>query len=379
MKSVLLTFLSVAGIASAGDVRVVERIVAKVNNEIITQGDLDQTRKQMELELKQQQDMTAQRKQEILKEAETNLLRDRIDNLLLVQKGKDLDIKVDSDVSKRLAEIQLRSGITDPDKFQAWLREQTGMPFEDFRQQLKDQYMRQEVIRHEVMGRIAIPETEFKKYYDEHQKEFIRQEQVVLREIFLSTEGKNAQAVAAIEKKAKDLVARARKGENFGNMARDNSDGATAQNYGELAPFQRGVLKKDLEDIVFKQQKGYVTDPIRQSNGFEILKVEEHYQEGLQPYEMVKEEVMNRVYGPRMEPEIRKYLTKLRQDAFLQIREGYVDTGAAPGKDTAWKDPAKLTPQTTTKQEVAMHSRRKRMLWMVPVPGTNTKVKSKSN
>jgi hypothetical protein len=87
---------------------------------------------------------------------------------------------------------------------------------------------------------------------------------------------------------------------------------------------------------------------------------------------------MEKIYMPRMTPAVRDYLTKLRQEAFLEIRAGYVDSGAAPGKDTTWKDPAKLTPQTVTKEEVAMRTRRKRMLWMVPVPGTQTSVVSKS-
>jgi hypothetical protein len=78
---------------------------------------------------------------------------------------------------------------------------------------------------------------------------------------------------------------------------------------------------------------------------------------------------------PRMQPAVRTYLTKLRQDAFLEIRVGYVDTGAAPGKDTSWKDPAKLVPATVTKQEVISRIRRRRLLWMVPVPGTKVRVK----
>jgi peptidyl-prolyl cis-trans isomerase SurA len=87
---------------------------------------------------------------------------------------------------------------------------------------------------------------------------------------------------------------------------------------------------------------------------------------------------MEKLYMPRMQPAVREYLTRLRKEAFLEIRAGYVDSGAAPGKDTAWKDPAKLTPQTVTKEEVAMRTRRRRMLWMVPVPGTKTSVVSRS-
>jgi len=200
----------------------------------------------------------------------------------------------------------------------------------------------------------------------------------VLREIFISTEGKDEKGIAAAEKKAKDLVARARKAENFGNLARDNSDADSARNYGELQPFKRGDLRKEFEDIVFNQSKGYVTDPFKQPNGFLILKVEERLQPGLQPFEAVENEITEKLYMPRMQPAVRTYLTKLRQEAFLEIRAGYPDTGAAPGKDTSWKDPAKLVPATVTKEEVASRIRRRRLLWLVPVPGSKTSVTSKS-
>lgn len=360
--------LCAAGLALA-DVKLVEQIVAKVNNEIITRGELDRTRRQLEAELKRQ-GLTGERLKQALQEAEKDLLRDRIDHLLLVQRGKDLNINIDTEVSKYLAELQLQFKISDPDKFQQFVREQTGQPFEDFRQQTKDGFLTRRVIQQEVGSKINIPRSEVLKYYEEHKNEFVRDEQVFLREIFISTEGKDAAGVAAAEKKAKDLVERARKKENFGILARDNSDAATAPNYGELGAFKRGELRPEIEALVFKQGRGYVTDPLRQPNGFLILKVEERFEKGLQPFEVVEQEIMEKLYSPRMQPAVRAYLTRLREDAFLEIRSGFVDSGAAPGKDTTWKDPAQFKPQTVTKEEVASQSRRRRLLWLLPVPGT---------
>ena len=119
---------------------------------------------------------------------------------------------------------------------------------------------------------------------------------------------------------------------------------------------------------MFKANKGFVTDPIRIKVGFEILKVEEHYQAGQASLDDVKDEIMEKLYTPRMQPELRKYLTKLREEAFIQIRGGYVDSGAAPGKDTTWKDPATLKPETTTKEEVAAHTKKKKHVLGVAVP-----------
>ena len=374
-STVSLCFLAVAGGAWAADAIVVEQIVAKVNNEIVTQGELDRSRAQIEAELKHQQ-LPPEKVQQTMKDVEPDLLRDRIDQLLLVQKGKELEIKVDDEVSKFMAQIQLDSKISDPEKFHTYIREQSGMSYEDFKQQAKDSMLTREVVRHEVGGRISISKAEAQKYYDEHKGEFVRDEQVLLREILISTEGKDEKGIAEAEKKAKDLVARARKAENFGALAKDNSDAESARNEGVLPAFKRGDLKKDLEQAVFTQQKGYVSDPIRQANGFLILKVDDRYEAGLQPYDLVENEVMEKLYTPRMQPEVRKYLTRLRREAFVEIREGYVDTGAAPGKDTSWRAPAKLVPATVTKLEVATKIHRKRLLWMVPIPKTQVQVKS---
>ena len=367
-----------AGAAQSPDLKLVEQIVAKVNNEIITQGEVARSRRQLEAELKRQA-LSGAKLEQTLKEAEKDFLRERIDQLLLVQKARDLNVNVDSEVSKYLAELQLQFKISDPDKLQEFVREQSGLPFEDFRQQTKDGFLTRRVIQQEVGSKINVSRAEAQKYFEEHKNEFVREEQVLLREIFVSTEGKDAAGVAAAEKKAKELVERARKKENFGNLARDNSDAATAPNYGELGAFKRGDLRKDIEEIVFKQSRGYVTDPIRQPNGFLILRVEDHYEAGLQPFELVENEVMGRLFEPRMQPAVRAYLTKLRLDAFLEIRSGWVDSGAPAGKDTTWKDPAQFKPQTVTKEEVASRIRRRRLLWLIPMPMTKTAVRTRSS
>ncbi len=379
LKQLRVSFcvLGVAGACWAADTTpapdVVEEIVAKVNNEIVTRGEMDRFRRQVEAEIAHQ-GLNAERAKQLLADAERDLLRDRIDQLLMVAKAKELDLKVDQELSKQMATLQLKSGITDTDKFQQWVREQSGMSFEDYKEQAKDALLTQEVMRREVGGRITISKAEEQKYYEDHKNEFVREEQVWLQEILISTKDKDEKGVAAAEKKAQDLVNRARKGENFSTMARDNSDAETAEGGGNLPAFKRGLLKKEIEDVVFKQTKGYVTDPLRQSNGFLILRVVQHDAAGLQPFEQVENEILDKMYQPKMQPALRAYLTKLRQEAFLQVKPGYVDSGAAPGKDTSWQAVQKLKPQTVTKEEVAMRTRRKRLLFAVPVPGTEKRV-----
>jgi parvulin-like peptidyl-prolyl isomerase len=305
--------------------------------------------------------------------AARNILRERIDRLLLVQKAKELDVKVDAELNKELRDLQRQSNLADPDKFHQYVRDQTGIPFEDFQAERKNELLRQRVIRQEVSSKIQFKKEELQAYYDAHHDEFMRKERVFLREILVSTENKDAAGIAAAEKKAKDLVARARKGEKFPDMAEVNSDSSTsAHDGGNIGAWEKGQLAPEIEAAVWDQPRGYVTDAIKLKNGFEILKVDDHQKAGLAAFEEVQNEVTDKVFLPRMDPAVRAYLTKLRTEAFLQIKPGYEDSGAAPGKDTAWNDPVQLKPETVTKEEVAARKRKKKLLGMVPVPGTTT-------
>jgi peptidyl-prolyl cis-trans isomerase SurA len=362
----------------AADVATVEEIVAKCNGDIVTRTDLSRARQQLITDLREN-GAAGSALEQALAEREKNILRDKIDQLLLVQKAKDLNINVDTEVSKRMAQIQQDSGIADPDKFHDYIKQQSGMPFEDFKDEMKKGMLTQRVIREEVSDKIPIKHDEVEKYYNEHKTDFVREERLYLREILISTDGKDAAGVAAADKKAKDLVARARHGERFAEMARDNSDSLTAKDMGALPGYKKGDLVKDLEDLVWSQPKGYITDPIKRPNGFLILRVEEHVKAGQAELGEVENEVTDRLMRPKMEPAMREFLTKLRQDAFLEIKADYIDTGAAAGKDTSWVDPAQLKPETVSKKEVVAKVHRKRLLWMVPVPGTSTGITSSSS
>ena len=380
MQLLLPIAIVVSGSLFAAEIGTVEEIVAKCNGDIVTRTDLDRARQQLITELREN-GLAGSALEQALAEREKNVLRDKIDQLLLVQKAKDLDINVDSDVTKQMAKIQQDSGIADPDKFHEYIKEQTnGLSFEDFKDEMKKGMLTQRVIRQEVSDKIPVKHEDVEKYYNEHKSEFVREERLYLRQILISTDGKDEAGIAAADKKAKDLVSRARRGERFAEMARDNSDDAsTAKDMGALPPYKKGDLAKDLEDLVWNQPKGYITDPIKRPNGFLILRVEEHQKAGQAELSEVENEVTDRLMRPRMDPALREFLTKLRQDAFLEIKADYIDTGSASGKDTAWVDPAQLKPETISKTEVANVAHRKRLLWMVPVPGTSTGVVSSSS
>jgi parvulin-like peptidyl-prolyl isomerase len=372
MKFLVPLLIAASGsLFAATDAKVVEEIVAKCNGDIVTRSDLDKARGEL-TEALRREGLSGTALDEKVAEESKHLLQDRIDNLLLVQKAKDVSINVDPELAKRMAAVQKQSQIADPDKFHEWVKEQAGVPFEDFRNDMKNQMLRERVIRQEVGERISIKHEDMEKYYNEHKADFVREERIMLREILVSTEGKDEAGVAAAKKKAEDLVSRARRGERFPELARDNSDSVTAKTFGALDPYKKGFLAPALENAVWEKPKGYVADPISVPAGFLILRVEEHQKAGQAELSEVEGEIQDRLYAPRMQPMVREYLTKLRKDAFLEIKSDYVDSGAAAGKDTSWVDPAQLKPETITKAAVASQSKHKRLLWMVPVPGTHT-------
>ncbi len=364
LAATVTTFTLVAADLPDTGTKIVEEIVAKVNSDIVTRGELAKQRVELEMQLRQQ-GLIGDALQSAINGHLGDLLSDQIDQLLLVQKGKELNINVDAEVNRRIADIQSESKIADPEKFHDWVREGTGETFEDFKLAMHNQYLTQRVLSEEVWRNITIPRAEMQKYYDDHKADFVRDDVVLLRDILVATPDNSPEKLAAADKKARALADRARKGEKFGDLARQNSDGPTALNDGELGSFKKGQLRKEVEDIVFTHDKGYVTDPVKTPGGYEIYRVEERYAAGQPSFDEVESQINGIMVEPRSKPKVREYLTQLRMNAFLQIKPGYVDSGAAPGKDTTWKDPAQLRPETTTKEAVTAN-KRKKLLKVIP-------------
>jgi peptidyl-prolyl cis-trans isomerase SurA len=324
--------------------KVVEEIVARVNNEIITLTDLEHSRNTLVDEARQDcQNCSPTQLEVAIKDKQQNLLRDLIDQSLLVQKGKDLNINVEPDVVKQMDRIRLQNKMKDMDEFEDALRK-AGISLEDYKSQIRNQILTQEVIRHEVGSRILIGRDEIQKYYDEHKKEFVRPEMVYLSEFFLSTEGKSEEEIAKIEQKAKTYLDRIKKGEDFEELAKRYSQGTTAKEGGPLGGFERGQLSKEIEDAAFQMKRKDMTDVIRTKTGFLILKVDQRFEAGEQPLEKVEPEIQNRLYYERMQPQLRKYLAHLREESYVVVKPGYLDSAAVastpilevePSADTA--------------------------------------------
>jgi peptidyl-prolyl cis-trans isomerase SurA len=327
--TILCLLLTAATLSAQTKTVIVEEIVARVNNDVITREDLQHARDSLNTEVQEGcQNCTPDQVRAELATKEKNLLRDLIDQSLLVQRAKDDNINVDGEVIKRLDAIRINAKLPDMETLEKEVTK-SGQDFEDFKSQIKNQLLTQEVIRKEVGSRIIISHEDVVKYYEAHKKDFVRPEMVVLREIFVSTENKPASDVPALRKKAENLRDRVLKnGDDFGELAKHFSDSSTAQQSGELGAFERSQLDPNVSAKVFALSRGQMTDVMETKTGFEILQVRERYDAGEQPLDKVEPEITNRLYEQKMEPGLRAYLQTLREDSYVQIKPGYSDTAA---------------------------------------------------
>src|SRR5581483_3203358 len=166
------------------------------------------------------------------------------------------------------------------------------------------------------------------RYYDEHKQDYTQPESERLSEILISASTDDAAKQEAAKAKADDIEARLHAGGDFAQLARSFSEGPTAASGGDLGVYKRGQLPKVLEDKTFPLSTGQYSDPILTRQGYIILKVVQHNAGGPAPYKDVEQQVEESLYESRMEPAIRAYLSKMRDEAAIFIKPGYTDSGA---------------------------------------------------
>jgi peptidyl-prolyl cis-trans isomerase SurA len=309
---------------------VVEEIIARVNSRIITRTDYQREQQQLKDEAQQQD---AARAQQIIADGQKDVLRGLIDRELLLEKGKDLDITADTELIKKLDDMRKQMKLQSMDDLEK-AAEAQGISFEDFKQNMRTEIITQQVIQREVGGRLNITKEEEQKFYEEHKSELQRQEQVTLSEILISTEqaGNDQLKIGQARAKAEDLLKQIKAGAKFEDIAKKESQGPSAAQGGDLGPFERGKLAKQLEDLTFAMKKDEVSDVIPTKQGFVILKVTDHQAAGIPPMNEMESRLQEAVYMTKLQPALREYLKKLREEAFIDIKPGYVDTGASPNQ-----------------------------------------------
>jgi peptidyl-prolyl cis-trans isomerase SurA len=330
---------------SASEGKVVEEIVARVNNEVITRSEFEHAKATADEDAKSdcQNRCTPEQLNQLIEDRKKNALRELIDQSLLVQRAKDMGISVEPDVIKQLDQIRIENKLPSMEALEEAVSKQ-GINWEDFKNNIRSGLLTKKVISSEVGSHISVPKDEIQKYYDEHKQEFMRPEQVALRSIEVNTTGKDATEVAELKKKAETARKRIMDGEDFAEIAKRYSDGTTAKQGGYLGQYKRGELSKELEDTVFKMKRNDLTEVMETKQGFLIMQVLEHYDEGEQSLAKVENEINEKLYSQRMEPALREYLKTLREESYVVIKPGYQD--AAGGSNSEIQE-VSATPEVT--------------------------------
>jgi peptidyl-prolyl cis-trans isomerase SurA len=304
---------------------VVEYSIVRVNDQIIDNSDYMRAAE----ELKGEAERTNLSADE-LAARQKDLLRDMIDQQLLLSRGKELDINADTEVVRRLDEIRKQNKFDSMEELEKAVR-QSGISYEDFKANIKNGIISQEVVSKEVGQTLRLTAKQEQAYYEAHKQEYEQPEQVRLSEILIPTpEDATDAAIVQAKSRAEDVVAKLKAGGSFEEMAKQLSGGQTAAKGGDLGDFKRGALGSSaLEDPVFALDAGGITAPIRTRQGFVVLKVTEHTQAGIPPLSAVDQQVQEAIYRDAIQPALRTYLTGLREKAYIDIEPGYVDTGAS--------------------------------------------------
>jgi peptidyl-prolyl cis-trans isomerase SurA len=331
---------------------VVEDVVVRINDQIINRSDVERSEQQLAQELQQSNASPAD-----AADRQKNMLREMIDQQLLLSRGKELGINADAEVIRRLDEIRKQNKLDTMEDLEKAARQQN-ISFEDFKANIRNSVITQQVVRDEVGRTLKMSASQEQAYYDAHKQEMVQPEQERLSEILIPTPADASEAtVAQAQAKAAGIEAKLKGGAKFEDLAKTDSGGPTASQGGDLGqPYKRGALAKVLEDQTFSLKVGEFTAPIRTRQGFVILKVTEHTTGGVPTLKEVEPQIQEAMYMDQMQPALRAYLTKLREDAFIDIKPGYVDSGAS-SKETKPIFTAYTAP-VVKKKKVAVQKQR---------------------
>jgi peptidyl-prolyl cis-trans isomerase SurA len=358
MKKLCLVLTAVACLPALAAGQVVEEIIARVNNQIVTRSEFMRSKDQLRDEVKQQD---ANNPDKTFADREKDVLRDLLDQQLLLDKGKDLGITGDTDLIKRLDQMRKDMKLASMEDLEKEATKQ-GISWEDFKQNMRNQIITQKVIGEEVGSHLSLNKEDEQKFYDDHKSEMEQPEFIRLSEILVAPkvppspapaadpsapasapgappavdeaarQAADAAALSAAEAKANDLLKQIHDGASFEDIAKKYSDGPSAADGGALGTFERGKLAKSIEDETFAMKAGDVTGVVHTKQGYVILKVVDHQMAGIPPMKDVLPKIQDALYYQKLQPALRAFLTKLREDAYIDIKDGYIDTGASPNQ-----------------------------------------------
>ena len=306
---------------------IIQQILFKVNGEIFTKTNLEerqiQALRERNLQFNPADTQNDDRLKQALLEVTPGIVANTIDEMLLLQRGRELGYELSDEQFQQILEnIKKENKIETDAQFQAAL-DQEGLTLAAFRSQVERQLIISRVQQVEVMPKLTISEEEARAYYDGHREEFRTQATVTLREILVKVDNPQPDAVnvaADEEARAKiDAIGRRLEaGEDFTKVAGEVSDAASKANGGLIGPLNRSEINPTFLTTLDAMKPGDVTEPIRTSQGYQLLKLEAVTTAEVQPFEQARDLIADKVYGEKQRAEFDTYLTKLRSQAIIE-------------------------------------------------------------
>ena len=337
MKRLIAAALLAALVVVAPRAEVLEQILVKVNGDILTKTDLEQRQishlRQRNQQINRQDLENDESLRKILNEITPQILLDAVNEMLIVQRGRELGYRLSDEQFKSVVEnIRKENKIETEEAFQAALK-QENMTMDDLRRSLERQMLMARVQQIEVMGKISVTEAEERAYYQAHSNEFATQSNVMLREILLTVaagegndpqKGINVGLDDEVKKKAEQVRARLANGEDFAKVAAEVSDAPSKANGGLIGPIKRTELSESIQQAIAGLKVGDITPPMRIAQGYQILKVESAADATVPSFDSVREQIADKVFAAKRQEEMRKYLDRLRASAIIEWKNDEV-------------------------------------------------------
>jgi parvulin-like peptidyl-prolyl isomerase len=331
----LIAIVGFCGMASlAGSAEILEQILVKVNGEILTKTELEE--RQVNAVRQRNRGITPEdirsdlELKKMLDEVTPDILVDAIDEMLVIQRGKELGYRMGDEQFKSIIDnIRKENKLESEEVFEAALK-QEGMTMSDLRRSLERQVITSRVQQVEVWNKIAITEAEAKTYYDAHKTEFTTPSAITLREILIEVPELRPQGQGSAgpgfsvgldeeaREKADRLRVRAVGGEDFGKLAATESDAASKANGGLIGPINEEELAPALRQMLARMKVGEIAQPQRTPRGYQILKLETRTDTKVLSFEDAREQISDKVFQQKRRGEMDKYLVKLRSQAIIE-------------------------------------------------------------
>jgi peptidyl-prolyl cis-trans isomerase SurA len=313
-------WLAVAIAAPRADI--LEQVLVKVNGDIITKSDLEQRQiaalRQKNPNLRPSDDAALQK---ALSEVTPEVIVDFVDELLMMQRGKERGYSMSTEQFNSVVEnIKKENKLEDEAQFQAALK-QEGMTMADLRKQMERTMIIQRVQQNEVMGKYQVTDAELKMYYDSHKDAFTTKPQLTLRELLVavptSDRGVNVALEEEAKTKAEDIRRRLLGGEPFARLAADVSDSPSKANGGLVGPVTPDVLAPELQKAIEGLKPGDLTQVLRTSRGFQVIKIETLDPGTIKSFEEARNDIADRVANEKRRGEYTKFVARLREQAII--------------------------------------------------------------